>query len=118
MAREHDTPEFALLEEAITILFCLIDDAYRNLNPKGRHYATLKQLTDSEIITLALFQQLRGVESERSFCARSPAFSRTSSRARSGFIPPRSIAAFAHSGASLNLCDAGSCPSWWAIRRP
>jgi hypothetical protein len=67
MAQEHDTPEFALLEEAITILFCLIDDAYGNLNPKERHYATLKQLTDSEIITLTLFQQLRGVESERSF---------------------------------------------------
>src|SRR5215216_3440125 len=30
-------------------------------------YETLKHLSDSEVITLALFQQLRGVESERSF---------------------------------------------------
>jgi hypothetical protein len=48
-------------------LFCLIDDAYANLNPRGRRYESLKRLSDSEVITLALFQQLRGIESERSF---------------------------------------------------
>jgi hypothetical protein len=48
-------------------LFCLIDDAYYRLNPKGRRYETLKELSDSEVITLVLFQQLRGVESCRSF---------------------------------------------------
>src|SRR5918997_794642 len=57
----------ALLEEAVTVLFCLVDDAYAQLNPRGGHYASLKRLSDSEVITLALFQQLRGVESERSF---------------------------------------------------
>src|SRR5918994_1686098 len=41
-------------------------DAYRILNPKGRQYAALKRLSDSEVVTLALFQQLRGIESERS----------------------------------------------------
>jgi hypothetical protein len=51
----------------MTVLFCQIDDAYYHLNPKGCHYETLKELSDSEIITLALFQQLRGIESERSF---------------------------------------------------
>jgi len=66
MALPEHTPEFTLLEEAITILFCLIDDAYQILNPKGRQYAALKQLSDSEVVTLALFQQLRGIESERS----------------------------------------------------
>jgi hypothetical protein len=66
MALPEHTPELTLLEEAITILFCEIDDAYRILNPKGQRYATLKQLSDSEVITLALFQQLRGIESERS----------------------------------------------------
>jgi hypothetical protein len=65
MALPEHTPGLALLEEAITVLFCLIDDAYRILNPKGLHYAALKQLSDSEVITLALFQQLRGIESER-----------------------------------------------------
>ena len=58
---------FALLEEALIVLFCEIDDAYQTLNPTGWHYESLKKLSDSEVITLALFQQLRGVESERSF---------------------------------------------------
>jgi hypothetical protein len=67
MAQAHLTRELARTEEAITVLFCLIDDAYMHLNPKGRRYGSLKQLSDSEILTLAIFQQLRGVESERSF---------------------------------------------------
>jgi hypothetical protein len=51
------------------VLFCLIDDAYALLNPHGaRRYESIKKrLSDSEVITLALFQHLRGVESERSF---------------------------------------------------
>jgi hypothetical protein len=67
MAQPELTPQLALLEEAVTILFCRIDDAYYRLNPEGRSYETLKELSDSEVMTLALFQQLRGVESERSF---------------------------------------------------
>jgi len=67
MARPQHTPPLASLEEAVTVLFCLIDDAYGRLNPNGDRYGTLKKLSDSEVITLALFQQLRGVESERSF---------------------------------------------------
>lgn len=57
----------ALLEEALTVLFCRVDDIYYRLNPKGRRYENLKELSDSEVITLALFQQLRGAEPERSF---------------------------------------------------
>jgi hypothetical protein len=49
------------------VLFCLVDDAYRILNPGAEGYASLKKLSDSEVLTLALLQQLRGVESERSF---------------------------------------------------
>jgi len=49
------------------VLFCLIDDAYDLLNPRGDGYGALKRLSDSEVLTLALLQQLRGVESERSF---------------------------------------------------
>jgi hypothetical protein len=67
MAQSNHTLRLAYTEEALTILFCLIDDAYAMLNPRARHYESLKQLADSEVITLALFQQLRGVESERSF---------------------------------------------------
>jgi hypothetical protein len=67
MAKPEDTPTAGILEEAIIVLFCEVDDAYRNLNPQGSRYESLKRLSDSEVITLALFQQLRGVESERSF---------------------------------------------------
>lgn len=67
MAHNEHTPEFLLLEEAIIVLFCEIDDAYLHLNPNGHHYESLKKLSDSEVITLALLQQLRGIESERSF---------------------------------------------------
>ena len=68
MAQTHHTPDPASLEEAVTVLFCLIDDAYALLNPHGRHYGALKKLSGSEVVTLALFQQLRGVEEgERSF---------------------------------------------------
>ena len=59
--------EVALLEEALTVLFCLLDDVYQNINPNGRRYESLNKLSDSEIITLAFFQQLRGLESQRSF---------------------------------------------------
>jgi hypothetical protein len=38
--------EFALLEEALTVLFCLVDDLYQNVNPNGRRYESLKKLTD------------------------------------------------------------------------
>jgi hypothetical protein len=68
MAHTQHTHSLAHLEEALTVLFCLIDDAYAHLNPRGaRRYESIKLLSDSEVITLALFQQLRGVESERSF---------------------------------------------------
>ena len=67
MARSNHTPRLAHTEEALTVLFCLIDDAYRLLNPHARRYESLKRLSDSEVIALALCQQLRGVESERSF---------------------------------------------------
>jgi Transposase DDE domain len=67
MAQPNHTPRLAHTEEALTILFCLIDDAYAHINPRARCYQSLKRLSDSEVITLALFQQLRGVESERSF---------------------------------------------------
>ena len=67
MAHPHTTPGAAPLEEAITLLFCLVDDTYALLNPRWRSHESLKKLSDSEVLTLALFQQLRGVESQRSF---------------------------------------------------
>jgi hypothetical protein len=68
MAQSNHTPRLAQTEDALTVLFCLIDDAYAHLNPRGaRRYESIKRLSDSELIALALFQQLRGVESERSY---------------------------------------------------
>lgn len=67
MAQFHDTQRFAQTEEALTLLFCLVDDIYATLNPKSNQYESLKRLSDSEVLTLALFQQLRGTESQRSF---------------------------------------------------
>ena len=67
MAHPNTTPSAARLEEAVTVLFCLIDDAYAHLNPRARCYESIRRLSDSEVIALALFQQLRGTESERSF---------------------------------------------------
>ena len=68
MAYSQDTRQLARTEEALITLFCLVDDAYcAHINPKGQRYGSLKRLSDSEVLALALFQQLRGVESERSF---------------------------------------------------
>jgi hypothetical protein len=67
MAYAHHNRRPDRTEEAITVLFCLVDDAYGNLNPAGGRYGSLKRLSDPEVLALALFQQLRGVESQRSF---------------------------------------------------
>jgi hypothetical protein len=60
MAQPEPTPQLALLEEAVTDLFCRIDDTYYHLNPKGRDYETTKELSDSEIMTLALLEATAG----------------------------------------------------------
>jgi hypothetical protein len=67
MAQPQHTHSLAYLEEAVTVLFCLVDNTYTLLNPHARRYESIKRLSDSEVIALALFQQLRGVESCRSF---------------------------------------------------
>jgi hypothetical protein len=67
MTRLHHTEALTRTEDALTVLFCLIDDAYAHLNPQANSHEGIKRLSDSEVLTLALLQQLRGVESERSF---------------------------------------------------
>jgi hypothetical protein len=92
MAQAQHTPTLASLEEAITILFCIVDDAYTLLNPRGQSHASLKKLSDSEVLTLALFQQLRGTESQRSFLRDAQRFSLSiSSLVWRGCTPPRCI---------------------------
>jgi len=79
MAHPLYSPSLSDLEEVVTVLFCLIDDTYRLLNPHLRRYESLKRLSDSEEISLALLQKLRGVESERSFLRDAQRFSFTCS---------------------------------------
>ena len=54
MARLNHTPRLAHTEEALTGLFCLVDGAYTHLNPHAGRYESIKRLSDSEVLTLAL----------------------------------------------------------------
>lgn len=120
MAQPQLTPPLALLQEALTVLFCRVDDIYYRLNPQRRRYEALKELSDSEVLTLALFQQLRGVESERSFLREVARFFSHLFPGAVGLHP----SSFHRRVRKLlrrflePLCGAPSCPSWWANRRP
>src|SRR5215208_5863053 len=70
---------------------CLVDDTYTLLNPRWRTHESLKRLSDSEVLTLALFQQLRGIESERSFLRDAQRFFSHLFPGSLGCIPPRCI---------------------------
>jgi hypothetical protein len=48
MARIHHTEALTRTEDALTVLFCLIDDAYAHLNPRANSYEAIKRLSDSE----------------------------------------------------------------------
>jgi hypothetical protein len=104
MAHQHHTRRLDRTEEAIITLFCLIDDAYALLNPHAHRYESIKRLSDSEVITLALFQQLRGVESERSFLRDAERFFSHLFPGSSGSPLPRCTAVSASSGASWSPC--------------
>ena len=41
MTQKHHTHRFTRTEGAMTVLFCLIDDAYANLSPSGRRYVLM-----------------------------------------------------------------------------
>jgi hypothetical protein len=56
MARPQHTHSLPYLEEVLTILFCLINEAYALLNPPAHRYEAIKRLSDSEVIVLTLFR--------------------------------------------------------------
>lgn len=92
MAPTHDTRRLALTEEALTILFCLIDDAYTRLNPRAKSYESIKHLSDSEVIALALLQQSFGASKANApSCGTPSGSSRTCSREWWGSTLPHSI---------------------------
>jgi hypothetical protein len=49
MAQLNHTSRLVETEEALTVLFCLLDDAYAHLNPCARCYESIKRLSDSEV---------------------------------------------------------------------
>jgi hypothetical protein len=120
MTQAQHTPTLASLEEAITVLFCLVDDAYTLLNPRGQSHASLKKLSDSEVLTLlALFQQLRGTESERSFLRDAQRFFVHLFPGVAGMHPSslhRRVRRLRR--LEWSLCAERSCPSWSEIPRP
>jgi hypothetical protein len=68
MAHPQHTPSLSDLEEVVTVLFCLIETTPTDSSTLMFDATSpSKRLSDSEVISLALLQQLRGVESERSF---------------------------------------------------
>jgi hypothetical protein len=119
MAHTQHTHSLAHLEEALTVLFYLIDDAYALLNPHGaRRYESIKRLSDSEVITLTLFQQLRGVESERSFLRDAERFFSHLFPGIAGLYPSslhRRVRKLR--GLEWSPCGGRYSPSWWEIRR-
>ncbi len=108
MTRANHIPCLARTEEAVTVRFCLVDDAYRHLNPNGDRYGSLKRLSDSEVLTLALFQQLRGVESERSFLRDAERFFAHLFPGVVGLAPSRCTGASGSCDASWSRCDGPS----------
>jgi hypothetical protein len=120
MARLHHTEGLARTEDALTVLFCLSDDAsYALLNPHAKGYESIKRLSDSEVLTLALLKQLRGVESERSFLRDAQRFfSHLFPGVIGLFIPPRCTEGCAGSGALWNRSGARSLRNWWESPRP
>ena len=118
MAHPQHTSTLASLEGAITLLFCLVDDAYALLNPRWHSHESLKKLSDSEILTLALLQQLRGTQSERSFLRDAQRFFAHLFPGVAGMRP----SSFHRRVRKLRRlewspCAERSCPSWWASPR-
>jgi hypothetical protein len=117
MAQPNHTPRLLETEEALTVLFCLIDDAYAHLNPRARCYESIKRLSDSEVIALALFQQLRGVESERSFLRDAQRFFSHLFPGVVGLHPSSFHRRVRKLRRFWNPCGETSSPRWSAIRR-
>jgi hypothetical protein len=102
MARPNHTPRLAETEEAV-IVFFLMDDAHRILNPRGDRYETFKRLSDSEVVTLALLSNC-GHGEPALFPARRRAVLLAPFPGVIGPRPPHCIAGCASPGASGSPC--------------
>jgi hypothetical protein len=73
-----------------TVLFCLVDDTYTLLNPRAQHYESIKRLSDSEVIALALSSSgCEGWRASAPSCATPKGSSRICSRAWWGSLHRR-----------------------------
>jgi len=117
MGRLHHTEAFARTEDALTVLFCLIDEAYALLNPRAEGYEAIKRLSDSEALTLALLQQLRVSRASARYSGTPSGSSLTCSLGWWAFTPPRCTEGCADSGASWSPSGAPSLRSSWASQR-
>ena len=55
-------PKGLLLRGAHNFVLPMVDNYFQNINPNGRRYESLKKLSDSEVITLALWRVGRSRE--------------------------------------------------------
>jgi hypothetical protein len=119
MSRLHHTEGFARTENVLTALFCLTNNSYAALNPQAKSYESIKRLSDSEVIDLALLQQLRGVESEGSFLRDAQRFFSHLFPGVIGFHP----SSFYRRLRRLQRLEWSHCGVWswrsrWVSRRP
>jgi hypothetical protein len=111
MAHLELTPRLALLEEAVSVLFRRIDDAYNRLNPKGAIRRPSKNSRTRRSSPSPPSSSLEGWSPSVASCARSAGSSRICSLGWSAFTPPGSTGGYASSGATSSPCAAPSCPN-------
>jgi hypothetical protein len=88
MAHGQHTPTLASLEEAITVLFCLVDDTYTLLNPDGRSHESLKRLSGTpRSLPLRSSSSCGASRASGPSCARRKGSSRTCFSGRGGDAP-------------------------------
>ena len=101
MAQPHHTRRLAQTEEALTVLFCLVDDIYAWLNPKSKRYASFSSASRIRRSSPSLsFSSCGAPRAKDLSCATRRGSSHTSSQEWSVFLPRHSIAAFTSSGAT------------------
>ena len=105
MAQPNHTRRLALMEEDITVLYCLIDDAYAHLNPNARRYESLKRLATRIALKIAADTYAFLVNRRLGLVAKTPAlFYSWSGSYNPGDLPPHLVHVRGHhQGAALSL---------------
>jgi hypothetical protein len=93
------------MEEDITVLYCLIDDAYAHLNPNARRYESLKRLATRIALKIAADTYPFLVNRRLGLVAKTPAlFYSWSGSYNPGDLPPHLVHVRGHhQGAALSF---------------